>query len=439
MHTYKEKSFLIKTLSILIAFYPVSFILGNLIINLNTLFIIIIGISVFKLDIFKIDTRILRYLIPFFFFTVIFSTILNYLNNLNNITEINLYKDNVIKSFLYLRYFLLFLVVNKLTSLNLLEIKYLFYVSGALCFFLGLDLIVQNIHGKDLFGLVSPHERKLSGFFGDEIIAGGYLQNFSFFAILCFPLIFKNYNKKQFFLYLIISIMFFLGCIMISGNRVPLFLFVGSVIVLFLIEKELRKKFAIFILIFTLFAGSIYAYDSKVKNNVNNLFFWSNEILTNSYKVLNFNINYESRSFHLRNFKYGIHVWQQNKWLGSGLRSLRQNCKNELRFMQKAGFILCNNHPHNYYIEILADTGLVGFISVMVLFLFSLINFFIFYLKNSNLKIEKKIAYLAPFLIFCAQIFPIKSSGSFFSTSNATLIFLVFALVSNANFYKKKI
>ena len=33
------------------------------------------------------------------------------------------------------------------------------------------------------------------------------------------------------------------------------------------------------------------------------------------------------------------------------------------------------------------------------------------------------------FLVFCTELFPIRSSGSFFSTSNATFIFMLLAVL----------
>ena len=44
------------------------------------------------------------------------------------------------------------------------------------------DIFIQYFFGKDIFGYEIIYDRKLSGPFGDELIAGGYVQRFSLFA-----------------------------------------------------------------------------------------------------------------------------------------------------------------------------------------------------------------------------------------------------------------
>ena len=91
------------------------------------------------------------------------------------------------------------------------------------CLFVMLDVVFQFINGKNILGMVSPHPRKLSGPFGDELIAGGYIQNFSFFLI--FLPVFLKPLKKFFKFYIIFIISLIVFSIIISGNRMPLLLF----------------------------------------------------------------------------------------------------------------------------------------------------------------------------------------------------------------------
>jgi len=84
-------------------------------------------------------------------------------------------------------------------------------------------------------------------------------------------------------------------------------------------------------------------------------------------------------------------------------------------------------HPHNYYLEILTDTGLIGFFMMSLIFLIVLyISFFKKYFTNSPLKYNHLIT---PFMfLFITEIFPIKSTGSFFTTGNTTYLFLIMAI-----------
>jgi len=86
-------------------------------------------------------------------------------------------------------------------------------------------------------------------------------------------------------------------------------------------------------------------------------------------------------------------------------------------------------HPHNYYFELLTETGLIGFILAITIFGMTLYRtFYKKYFVNSSFLVNNKI--IIPFIfLFIAEIFPIKSTGSFFTTGNATYIFLIMAIL----------
>ena len=91
-----------------------------------------------------------------------------------------------------------------------LNLKYFFISAASLSFILGIDLIVQYNLGVDLFGFEQPEQlgkRRYSGFFGDELIAGGYLYRFSFFAIFFFC--FKKFIKKNQIYFISLLLLFF--------------------------------------------------------------------------------------------------------------------------------------------------------------------------------------------------------------------------------------
>ena len=64
-----------------------------------------------------------------------------------------------------------------------------------------------------------------------------------------------------------------------------------------------------------------------------------------------------------------------NKIFGSGIKSFREKCKKFL-IEQKRG--VCSNHPHNYYLEVLTDLGIVGIFFAAAIALM----FLVFLLKN---------------------------------------------------------
>ena len=120
-----------------------------------------------------------------------------------------------------------------------------------------------------------------------------------------------------------------------------------------------------------------------------------------------------------------IETWKPNKIFGNGIKSFRVKCQ-KIITEQKRG--LCSNHPHNYYLEILVDLGIVGILLVMLI----AITFIVFLVKNyktlrkNNLQ---NLFLLAATISLFLEFFPFKSSGSVFTTNNATYLILMSSIV----------
>ena len=109
-----------------------------------------------------------------------------------------------------------------------------------------------------------------------------------------------------------------------------------------------------------------------------------------------------------------------NKFVGGGVKSFRINCEYGTN-------TTCNSHPHNYIIEILVDTGVVGLVLIYSIFILAVLNFIKLYNKSYYFKF--KFLFTPFFLITFLEFFPLRSTGSFFTTSNATIIFFMLAVL----------
>lgn len=415
-------------INLLFATIPVSFIAGNLVLNLNILLLIIISFFIFKGEIFNFNYDLLDKIILIFFLYIILISLFNYFINYNG-NEQSMDIMILKKSFFYLRFLLLYFVIRYLIRENKINFK-IFFFSASLCsLFVCLDLVYQLIYGFDIFGFKAV-SRRLSGPFGDELIAGSYLQRFSIFLIFIIPLFYKIKDKKLLFLILFLLIGLILFSLIIAGNRMPLILFITIIIFILILEKGLRKFIIPFSLIFFLITLTILSNSSEYKSHLKQInrkvselvVFFSGtidksgkgEIVVINGKQMQINTTY------IKEFNAGYQTWLENKFIGDGVKSFKKNC-------QIANVKNCGSHPHNYYLEILADLGLVGFVLIFSIFLILVYRSFIRkYFFDSNLRYDHMIT---PFIfLFLAEIFPIRTTGSFFSTGNATFFFLVMAV-----------
>ena len=95
--------------------------------------------------------------------------------------------------------------------------------------------------------------------------------------------------------------------------------------------------------------------------------------------------------------------------------------------MDKYGGTNCNQHPHNYYLHIATELGLIGIVLSITIFLL-LIMKSLQIIMTSNAINEKKI--LIPFfIVFLVEIFPIKTTGSFFTSTNSTFLFILISFI----------
>ena len=175
-------------LNILLALYPLVYLLGNFAINLLTAIIIIFAIYIFKGKIIPSDNKNLSLALICFFSYLIIITFFSYWFAEK---EVENFLNNFWKSLLYLRYLFLFFIISLMIEKGHLNLKYFYILAASLSFILGADLIVQYNLGVDLFGFEQPEHlgnRRFSGFLGDELIAGGYLFRFCFFGIFIFLL-----------------------------------------------------------------------------------------------------------------------------------------------------------------------------------------------------------------------------------------------------------
>jgi len=127
-------------------------------------------------------------------------------------------------------------------------------------------------------------------------------------------------------------------------------------------------------------------------------------------------------------YKTSIYMWKTQPLFGYGLKSFRFKCWEILAITNDKKYS-CSNHSHNYYFELLAETGILGIFLIFIFFIIILKNSYT-YLNEIDKKKDLNFYLLLPiFITFLIEIFPLKSTGSFFTTWNATFIWIIIAIL----------
>ena len=466
---FQNNSYLI--INLLFAFFPISLIVGSFVVNLNLLLFCCLGIYYLRSKIFKAKFDLSIKIIFLFFLVILFSTSLSFIKNFYFDGFSYDTFERLLKSILFFRFFLMLIVIHLLYRFEILNFKYFFIIAALSSTILSVDIIFQYIFGFDMIGLKGDFLDN-HGFFGDEHIAGGYLQRFAFFAIFFNIFFFKNMKYARFISTTILICILTAG-IFFSGNRMPLILFLFGLMLIFFFKIEIKRvlltSFTLSLIIFQIAILSnekymFYLYNSfhSFKESVKSIasvtapekMFWKwtgrGKIPLKSGKVeggddirtKTYFMNVEYVTPHKRLFMTAIETWKLNKIFGNGIKSFRVDCwKLEKQkdvylgedLMPGKKNLLCSNHPHNYYLEILTETGIVGLF--VTFFLAALLIVFI--LKNykhiSNISADHLIL-LSALISIVLETLPIRSTGSLFTTNNFTYLVLICSILTS---YKK--
>ena len=131
------------------------------------------------------------------------------------------------------------------------------------------------------------------------------------------------------------------------------------------------------------------------------LFVRFSEQLIDNIPILNTNTSYWGT------WRSGLQQGLENFWMGVGPTGSRHTC-GLLGEHWLPGVNYCGNHPHNFYIQMFAETGFIGFIFIFSLFIYLL--YLLIIRKRSYC--DSEICILAGFFVV---LWPITTNGNFFN------------------------
>ncbi len=369
LNSNKEKLIFYKIPTILFSLIPFFLITGPFLSDLSVSLISLLFI------IYCIKNRNFSYFRNKYFYFFLIFWIYLIVNSLIN----NFNLDSLKISFFYFRYGFFVIAIAVLLEVDSKFIKYFFYCIFICFLALVLDGFYQYFVGQNIFGWRASV--RISSFFGEEKILGSYLSRLwpLFFGLS--TIIFKQ-RSKLFYLFLL-TFIFSETLIFISGDRSAFFYINLSAVFVILFSQKLIK-----LRLFTLITSiTILVLISAINPTA------KERVIDTTLNQMNLSDNkkdereqqgiYIFSKEHTHHYITAYKMYLENKLLGVGVKNFRNFCDDE---KYKISNLSCSSHPHNTYLQILSETGVIGFLFLIIV----LIVFCKYILKHLFLKLGGK-------------------------------------------------
>ena len=235
-------------------------------------------------------------------------------------------------------------------------------------------------------------------------------------------------NKKDKLFYLLIFIFIFSEIlIFLSGDRTAFFYINLSAVFIILFSNNLSKLrlFTLLVSLILIFFISLFYPSAKervIDATIESMF------LEKENKIVIFTEG------HTEHYIAAYKIFLDNKLFGVGVKNFRKVCKDEKYYTNKYS---CSTHPHNYYMQILSEIGMFGFLFIFIVLIYIFKEIF----KHISMKLKKKsyfndfeICILSGIIIY---LWPFVPTGNFFNNwLNIILILNLPFLIWNRKNYR---
>lgn len=347
---------------------------------------------------------------------------------------VSIFSENLLfslkSSLFYFRFYVLAFAICFIFNNYKISLRYFFYSVSFAIILIIVSAQYDLIFIKDFFDNVQKNlgeQNRVSGLFGDELIMGSVLKNF--FAIFLVFFYHLNFNEKRYMniwtillIFLIISFTIF-----ISGERISIFSFLlFSLVSGFILRKKinlLKVSILAVLPIIILFLSFDNLRERVIDETITQI--------TNKQVI---NIERDTEKFvylsveHDAHARTAISMFMQKPLIGYGPKNYRNICD---RFEYNE--YSCTTHPHNIYLQLLSETGLIGLFFVMII-IFNLFNFFSKgFKKKDDLSFQILSSYLMIFLI------PFLPSGNIFNNFYNINLYMIIGVYLYFLDYNKKL
>jgi O-antigen ligase len=293
-------------------------------------------------------------------------------------------------------------------------------------FIITIDTYIESLTGKNMLGYGELYGDRIVSFFKDEPIVGGYINAFYLIIIgYFFSLSHKFSGNYRYFILLVI--LFFLWAIFLSGERSNAIKAIFGFLIFYFINDQFKIKeklisiLLMLTLIGTLINSSDYTKTRYKAELVDPLIKAYQSEDKKKYQKLS-----EETSFlalYLQLYNSGFSVFKDYPFFGVG----NKNYRHVTCVKNKNPNYICTTHPHQFYIEFLAEHGLIGTFILLII---------LFNLVFSKLKLifqSKNYIQISCFVFLLSSLIPLLPSGAFFADYNLTIFWINLSLMYSVN------
>ena len=326
----------------------------------------------------------LIYILLFFWLVSIISSILS--------TDILF---SIKSSLFYIRIIIFSVVIYIIFNSNEKDLSKFLSIILFIFIILFIDSTFQKFFGYNLVGINLSNTARVSSFFGDELILGSYMVKF-YPILVGFVYLIKN---SRFYLYYSLISTITLITVFFSAEKTAIAIFLIEFIsITFFLNRNLKTKIIIILSLIVLFLFMFFSFP-KIKNRI------YDQMILNSE-----NFKYLYTRVHTEHYISGLKIFSDYPIIGIGPKMFRKYCNND---EYKISEFSCSTHPHNYSIQLLAETGILGFVVFILFYFFLCFNFIkLIFEKKNNIYKFPLFSLLILNLINFMPLFP---GGNFFN------------------------
>ena len=323
------------------------------------------------------------------------------------------YKLSLESSLFYFRFGFFALAVWHLLDSDEMLLKKFFFSLSIIIFIVLIDAYVQFFSGQNFFGIsYDQFSVRLSGVFGDELVLGSFLSRLMP-LLIALSISFMSKSLKL----ISLSILFLIAAdvlIFLSGERLAFFILIMSIVIIVFFAKEFKKVRLAALGLTILLVTAISLSNENIRTRMFDSTINSLGLQNKDYKMFSWE--------HQRHYLSAYKMFSDNIVFGQGPKMFRELCDKPQYSKFDYG---CSSHPHSTYMQILAETGLVG---LSIILFFTIYVFYTLLLQMKSLLFNKlphrtdyQICLLSCFFV---TLWPLAPSGNFFNNWLSIIYYL---------------